>query len=876
MFNRLGNAGTTTTAAAAAAAPAAEAPAHVASASSAATPTSDLYLRPLPYLDAKWLRADLITCLRNAADGAVLWNHLIQDCELVSSPTAPLRNAHGQLSYLGDDGKHYCGAEALQCTCCQPEYCGPLSACNCDGCRPLDSDTAIKKLTSAAAQQALGGQQHATELTLSAWLWSQPPNQLAKHDCQRTLIAELHELALRAAGNCLSAQQLRQQLFIYERYFVALKRNQQQQPAQPQHQQPQASQQQQLEESLVPAPPLPPEQEPEHAALGLARVGTRAALNFSFAFLRRAWRSGEDMEMCSELLSEALESLQELPEATLFDAAAQVSPLWLEVMERSIKFLRLVALGDPMGGRCLAPLTDRHTALCLLLELGVQKGTLAATLECVVLLLVLWEKDNDNGHAHGHGHGGVNGDNRDMPRKSGAPLLRILQRYQRLGADPATGSNSSSGSGASANVEPATPLASATETFLRFLMLPKSSAAIVDLRRAAVVIISHLDRLVQPHMPHPTQLLPSCLLRPAATPNTASTILEQQRVYALGWPALSKEQQGFNVEPALSWTSAATQQPPPALLTCKFQLKQVACSEDMVVLLCQEGKLYNWPIAKPETEPQLMDFAEIANETFVSIAAHCEGRHFLAVDSNRESSSSYSSISSPNLSLFSLTLSTADNAYSWGVGDSRRLGHGDCHARELPTKIESLVRRVQSVYCGCSYSAAITLRGNLYTWGRGTYGRLGHGNSDDQCMPAMVMALKDHQVLDVALGSGDAHTLCLTRGGLVYAWGDGDYGKLGNGSCNSSLQPLLIECLPRVQRVFAGSQFSLALTCEGQLYSWGKASCLGHQLVERNVQGCSVPRLITSLQVRDHHYHLFIFHSTSTYSHSLSEPYLPS
>ena len=622
MFNRLGNTG----------AAAAEAPAYVSNGSSgtsAAIPISDLYLRPLPYLDTKWLRADLIACLRNAAEGAVLWNHLIHDCELVSSPSAPLLNARGQLSYLGDDGKHYCGAEALQCTCCQPEYCGPLSACNCDSCRPLDSDMAIKKLTLAAAQQATAGYLHATELTLSSWLWSQPPNQLAKHDCQRTMISELHELALRAAGNCLSAQQLRQQLFIYERYFVALKRNQQQ----PQPHPSPPTQQQQPEECIVPAPPEQEQRrplEPEHAALGLARVGTRAALNFSFAFLRRAWRSGEDMEMCSELLSEALESLQELPEATLFDATAQVSPLWLEVMERSIKFLRLVALGDPMGGRCLAPLTDRHTALCLLLELGVQKGTLAATLECVVLLLLLWEKDNDNGH--GHGHGSVNGDNRDMPRKSGAPLLRILQRYQRLGAEP----NSHN---ADSNVELATPLASATETFLRFLMLPKSSAAIVDLRRAAVVIISHLDRLVQPHMPQLTNLMPSCLLGSSSAHSAAtstSTLWEQQRVYALGWPALSKEQQGFNVEPALSWTNAATQQPPPALLGCKFQLKQVACSEDVVLLLSKDGKLYNWHITKPETEPQPLDFADITNETFISIAAHCEGRHFLAVDSNCE------------------------------------------------------------------------------------------------------------------------------------------------------------------------------------------------------------------------------------------------
>ncbi|EDW30533.1 GL26837 [Drosophila persimilis] len=197
-------------------------------AATAPTPSPDLYLRPLPYLDAKWLRADLISSLRNASEGAVLWNHLIQDCELVSSPSAPLVNARGQLSYLGDDGKHYCGAQQLKCSCCQPEYCGPLSACNCDSCRPLDSDTAIKKLTSAAAQQAAAHGSQATDLILSSWQWSQPPTLTAKQDCQRTLIAELQELALRAAGNCLSAQHLRQQLFIYERYYVALKRHRQQ------------------------------------------------------------------------------------------------------------------------------------------------------------------------------------------------------------------------------------------------------------------------------------------------------------------------------------------------------------------------------------------------------------------------------------------------------------------------------------------------------------------------------------------------------------------------------------------------------------------------------------------------------------------------
>ena len=40
----------------------------------------------------------------------------------------------------------------------------------------------------------------------------------------------------------------------------------------------------------------------EKATMSLARVGSRAALSFAFAFLRRAWRSGEDSDLCSDLL----------------------------------------------------------------------------------------------------------------------------------------------------------------------------------------------------------------------------------------------------------------------------------------------------------------------------------------------------------------------------------------------------------------------------------------------------------------------------------------------------------------------------------------------------------------------------------------------
>ena len=74
---------------------------------------------------------------------------------------------------------------------------------------------------------------------------------------------------------------------------------------------------------------------------------------------------------------------------------------------------------------------------------------------------------------------------------------------------------------------------------------------------------------------------------------------------------------------------------------------------------------------------------------------------------------------------------------------------------------------MQQIACGSTYSTAITSSGLLYTWGRGNYGRLGHGGSEDQTIPNIVTALKGHRVIDIACGSGDAQSLAVTETGNI-------------------------------------------------------------------------------------------------------------
>ncbi|RWS18306.1 hypothetical protein B4U80_02319, partial [Leptotrombidium deliense] len=145
------------------------------------------------------------------------------------------------------------------------------------------------------------------------------------------------------------------------------------------------------------------------------------------------------------------------------------------------------------------------------------------------------------------------------------------------------------------------------------------------------------------------------------------------------------------------------------------------------------------------------------------------------------------------------------------------------------------------IACGGAHSAAITANGELYTFGKGRYGRLGHGDSEDQLRPKIVEALLGHFVVHAACGSGDAQTLCITEDDdSVWSWGDGDYGKLGRGGSDGCKLPLKIDSLTNlgVMQVECGSQFSVALTRSGSLFTWGKGDYhrLGHGNDDQHVR----------------------------------------
>lgn len=77
--------------------------------------------------------------------------------------------------------------------------------------------------------------------------------------------------------------------------------------------------------------------------------------------------------------------------------------------------------------------------------------------------------------------------------------------------------------------------------------------------------------------------------------------------------------------------------------------------------------------------------------------------------------------------------------------------------------------------------------------------------------------------LQVACGLN--HTVCVTAdGNAMFAFGDGDYGKLGLGNTTAKSTPTKVDslCGVGIRKVACGTQYTVALTKDGKVFTWGQ------------------------------------------------------
>ncbi|CAH8270534.1 unnamed protein product [Arabidopsis lyrata] len=177
--------------------------------------------------------------------------------------------------------------------------------------------------------------------------------------------------------------------------------------------------------------------------------------------------------------------------------------------------------------------------------------------------------------------------------------------------------------------------------------------------------------------------------------------------------------------------------------------------------------------------------------------------------------------------------------YMWGKNSSGQLGLGKKAARvvRVPTKVEALHGiTIQSVALGSEHSVAVTDGGEVLSWGGGGSGRLGHGHqsslfgilrSNSEFTPRLIKELEGIKVKNVAAGL--LHSACTDENGSAFMFGERSINKMGFGGVRNATTPSIISEVPYAEGVACGGYHTCVVTRGGELYTWGsnENGCLG-------------------------------------------------
>ncbi|CAI5655741.1 unnamed protein product [Oreochromis niloticus] len=151
--------------------------------------------------------------------------------------------------------------------------------------------------------------------------------------------------------------------------------------------------------------------------------------------------------------------------------------------------------------------------------------------------------------------------------------------------------------------------------------------------------------------------------------------------------------------------------------------------------------------------------------------------------------------------------------YTFGESANGRLGlqKEQLANHRVPQQVQGVLGHVTRVCCGGEHTVVLTEK-NVYTFGRGQYGQLGHGTFLFEVhLPKALQHFCNSKVRHIACGEN--HTAVVTDNGLLYTFGDGRHGKLGLGEENFI------------------NQFSPTLCTRFLQYAVQSVSCGGHHML---------------------------------------------
>lgn len=166
---------------------------------------------------------------------------------------------------------------------------------------------------------------------------------------------------------------------------------------------------------------------------------------------------------------------------------------------------------------------------------------------------------------------------------------------------------------------------------------------------------------------------------------------------------------------------------------------------------------------------------------------------------------------------YTLAIKTDGSLWAWGYNGLAGLGDGTIDPKPTPQRVGTDTWKMVSAGTHC---LGVKTNGTLWAWGPNYAGQLGVGGTDPKLVPTQVGAAANWQTVS----SGDEFSVALTTDSKLYTWGSAEYGKLGDGIPDTEEEyretPAQIGT-ESWKAVSAGDDHVLAIKADGTLWAWG-------------------------------------------------------
>lgn len=175
---------------------------------------------------------------------------------------------------------------------------------------------------------------------------------------------------------------------------------------------------------------------------------------------------------------------------------------------------------------------------------------------------------------------------------------------------------------------------------------------------------------------------------------------------------------------------------------------------------------------------------------------------------------------------FTCGLTTGSDAYCWGNNDRGQLGSGNnaTYTIRPGTKVASSLKW-SSLVTGSKFACAGTSGGIIYCWGDNSYNQTGHTQPFPGLLYRTPVAV-DFGYSFSPIAAGQGHVCGRRSTGIMYCWGRGTEGQLGNGFFVNRPQPYPVYggYIYQAANLAAGGYHNLAIRSDGSVLAWGMNS----------------------------------------------------